>query len=36
MEKVMGLVKKDGIYIVAGVMVDKGKWYLRCFTLGLK
>ena len=22
---------KDGTYIVAGVMVDRGKWYLQCF-----
>ena len=31
MEKSMGLMEKDGIYIVAGVMVGGGKWYLRRF-----
>ena len=28
---VWGIMEKDGIYIVAGVMVGGGKWYLHCF-----
>ena len=28
MEEGMGLMEKDGTYIVAGVMVGGGKWYL--------
>ena len=28
MEKGMGLMEKDGTYIVAGVMIGWGKWYL--------
>ena len=29
--KIWGLMEKVGTYIVAGVMVGGGKWYLRCF-----
>ena len=33
--RVWGLMEKDGTYIVAGVMVGGGKWYLRCFRDGV-
>ncbi len=33
--RVWGLMEKDGTYIVAGVMVGGGKWYLRCFRCGM-
>ena len=29
--RLWGLMEKDGTYIVAGVMVGGGRWYLRCF-----
>ena len=33
--RVWGLMEKDGIYIVVGVIVDRRKWYLQCFSCGL-
>ena len=35
MEKVRGLMVKDGTYIMAGVMVGGGKWYLQWFRYGV-
>ena len=33
--RVGGLMENDGTYIVVGVMVGGGKWYLRSFRCGM-
>ena len=33
--RVWDLIEKDLTYIVAGVMVSGGKWYLWCFRCGV-